>query len=104
MHKRVNIPSFPSCHLCVAVYVVWVRSRLALPPPSLGVSSLDLGRLLRASGPFFCDRFCQVVHRRCIRRRALLFSRLIILLPRDRAATPARGSRRSEERRVGKEG
>ena len=43
----------PSCFLCGAVYIVAARYVICVtyPPPSLGVSSLDLGRLL-ASGPF----------------------------------------------------
>src|SRR4051795_9425362 len=38
---------------CDVRYCSAVRDLRRLPPPSLGVSSLDLGRLL-ASGPFSC--------------------------------------------------
>src|SRR5436305_13067765 len=42
------------CTLCVAAaYCCGAVALLALPLPSLGVSSLDLGRFFIRSGPFF---------------------------------------------------
>ena len=42
------------CHLCAAAYLSRCGSASRFPCPSLGVSSLDLGRLLTQAAPFCC--------------------------------------------------